>query len=492
MSSLAPFRILLVLACAAAAAVLPPSIRAANARADVLALGSDRELFVDHYLVGELNGVQLKLGEPHRDGVALKLDRPWEGAFCAYITVIPDGDLLRMYYRGLPAAGTGSQQRQVTCYAESRDGISWTKPNLRLFEIMGTWDNNVILPNTDWFNECFTPFLDRRPGVPPAERFKALARSSRGGLVPFVSEDGIRWRRWTEQAVITAGNFDSQNVAFWSEREQRYVCYFRTTRTIDGTLFRWISRTTSRDFLAWDQPAPMSFGATPPEQLYTNATQPYFRAPQIYLALPKRFFPAKAALAPAQASALVSDPHYRIASSDAVLMSTRGGYEYDRTFMEAFIRPGPDPEDWVSRDNMPALGLVPANARELFIYRLSHYAQPSIHITRYRLRLDGFASVHAPYAGGELITKPFRFTGRTLEINFASSAAGGVRVELQTPEGQPIAGRTLADAREMIGDELARRVGWRGGEDLGEFAGRPVRLRVVMRDADLYSLRFVP
>ena len=97
------------------------------------------------------------------------------------------------------------------------------------------------------------------------------------------------------------------------------------------------------------------------------------------------------------------------------------------TLLEAFIRPGPTPEDWIARDNAPALGVVPANEREMFIYRLSHYAQPSSHMAQYRLRADGFISVHAPYGGGEMITKPFKFSGHNLELNFETSAAGRLR-----------------------------------------------------------------
>ncbi len=171
-------------------------------------------------------------------------------------------------------------------------------------------------------------------------------------------------------------------------------------------------------------------------------------------------------------------------------MTTRGSSHYDRTFMEAFIRPGPTLEDWVARDNTPALGVVPANAREIFIYRMSHYAQPTSHMARYSLRTDGFASVNAPYHGGELLTKLFTFTGSKLEINFVTSAAGGLRVEIQEESGKPIAGFALADCPEMMGDEIDRVVTWASGADVSRLAGKVVRLRFAMKDADLYSLIF--
>jgi hypothetical protein len=284
--------------------------------------------------------------------------------------------------------------------------------------------------------------------------------------------------------------FDSQNVAFWSVSEGQYLCYFRTWKTVKGKHYRWISRTTSKDFIHWTEPVEMEFGDTPPEEFYTNGTHPYYRAPHIYIALAKRFFPDKVALPEDQARKLVQDPGYRVSCSDSIFMTTRGGSHYERTFLEAFIRPGPAPEDWIARDNTPALGVVAANERELFIYRLSHYAQRSSHMARYRLRVDGFISIHAPYGGGELITKPFKFSGNRLELNFATSAAGGLRVEIQDENGVPQAGYALGECPEMIGDDVARTIAWSGGGNVSKLAGKTVRLRIAMKDADLYSFRF--
>lgn len=459
-----------------------------TAAVEPIDLGSKRELFVDRFLIDRMEGARLVMHEPRREGIALKFDRPWEGAFSGYTTVIKDGDLYRMYYRGLPVAERDNSPTAATCYAESKDGITWTKPNLRIFEVRGTLDNNVVLTNAP-FAHNFSPFLDSRSGIAAGEKFKALAGLSPGGLHAFKSADGIHWSPMQSSAVFKKGIFDSQNVAFWSEAESVYVCYFRTWKKI-GEDFRWISRTTSKDFLHWSEPVEMDFGDAPPEHLYTNGTHPYYRAPQIYIGLAKRFFPTKAALSAERAKELVSNPGYRVASSDSIFMSTRGGNRYDRTFLEAFIRPGPDAEDWVARDNTPALGVVPGNAREMFIYRMSHYAQPTSHMARYSLRVDGFVSVHAPYVGGEMVTRPFTFLGARLEINFATSAAGGIRVEIQDASGKPLPGFASSDCPEIIGDEIAHNIAWASGSDLKELAGKAVRLRFQMKDADLYSLRF--
>lgn len=451
-------------------------------------IGDRRELFVDTLLIASLSGAELRLHHPVRVAEALRFDNPWEGGFSGYTTVVRDGDLFRMYYRGLPAAG--DEQGAVTCYAESRDGLRWKKPSLGLVEYRGKRENNIILSDDPVTTHNFSPFLDTRPGVPASERYKAVAGDATTGLMGYISHDGLRWSRLQAQPLIREGMFDSQNVAFWWDAESVYVCYFRTWTGKGYTGFRTISRSTSKDFRTWMPPQPMRFGDTPPEHLYTNGTQPYFRAPHIAIGLAKRFFPGRPAIPPDQAAELVADSGHRVSSSDAVLLSTRGGWIYDRLFLEAFLRPGPSARDWIARDNTPAVGIVPADDRGMLIYRQSHSAQPTAHIGAYRMRLDGFVSASAPLAGGELLTRPLVFTGDVLEINVETSAAGGVLVELQDADRRPLAGYTLAECDEIRCDDVGRVVTWQGTAQLTGLAGRIVRVRFQMRDADLYAFRF--
>jgi hypothetical protein len=99
--------------------------------------------------------------------------------------------------------------------------------------------------------------------------------------------------------------------------------------------------------------------------------------------------------------------------------------------------------------------------------------------------------VQAPLSGGEILTHPLVFDGRYLVLNFSASAAGSVRVEvLPRNSDTPLEGFALDQCVELLGDDLQRTVSWRGRPDLGRLSGAPVRLRFVLRDADLYSLRF--
>ena len=129
----------------------------------------------------------------------------------------------------------------------------------------------------------------------------------------------------------------------------------------------------------------------------------------------------------------------------------------------------------------------------MFVSR--NYMQPTWHVERLLLRTDGFASLSAPWAGGEMLTKPLTFTGKALEINYRTSAAGSVRVEIQDLDGTPLAGFAAAGCPEIIGDEIERAVTWEAADgkpqaDLDALAGKPVRLRFILADADLFSFRF--
>ena len=124
------------------------------------------------------------------------------------------------------------------------------------------------------------------------------------------------------------------------------------------------------------------------------------------------------------------------------------------------------------------------------LYVNRDYGQRNAYLERMTLRLDGFSSLNAPYAGGEMTTKPFTFEGDELEINYATSAGGSIRVELQDEAGLPIPGYAAADCNELIGDEIERVVAWQGRSAVGSLAGNTVRLRYVMKDADVYSFRF--
>lgn len=428
---------------------------------NVIDIGDRLELFVDSFLIDQMKGSSLKLHAPREEEVVWAYQHPLESPVAAYFTVFQDGDRFRMFYRASPR-----DMPSVIATLNSADGKTWKRPDLGLFEFRGSKKNNIIWDDgRSRMTHMFAPFKDTRPGVPDDERYKAVAGSP---IHALASPDGIHWRLLSNKPVVTGTNFDSLNVAFWDARREHYRLYCR--HRLEGNV-RFIGTATSKDFLNWSERQPIDVGDTPIEHLYTytNGTQPYFRAPHIYLSLAKRFLPDRSRV--------------NEGVSDAVLMSSRDGVHFDRTFMEAWIRPGPTSDNWRARSNMPAWGILQTAPEELSVYYSQGYGTYTSQLRRGTLRLDGFASLSGPYAGGEMTTKPIRFRGNRLVLNYATSAAGSVKVEIQDKDGRPIPGWSLKDATELYGDSTAEAYAWKSKQDAAGLAGRIVRLRLVLKDA---------
>jgi hypothetical protein len=462
----------------------PQAIAQPPASPSPIALGSRIEMFVDHWLLdsNRSRGVSLQLQTPVRREVVLTTDKPWEGKDSAYFTVFQDGPLFRLYYRGFIPRGGDASTNQITCYAESRDGINFTRPNLSLYDFQGSKENNIIHTGRESHN--FAPFLDANPQAKPAERYKAVGGIG-SRLFGFVSADGIHWRKIQPEPVMTKSEFDSLNIVFWDGSAKVYRCYSRYWTEHGYRGIRSVQSSQSDDFVHWQSPTPNRYlapdGATPPpEHFYTSGTTQCPGAPHHYLAFPMRFLPDRTKPSP------LKQP----GASDAVFLSSRNGVDWDRSFLEAWSRPGLDERNWTHRSNMPASGIVQTSSNEFSLYISEHYDWPDNRLRRLTVRRHGFASLHAGREVGEFTTKPLTFSGKNLILNYSTSAAGSVRVELRDDQDKPLPGYTLDDNDLLFGDDLDAVVKWKSGNDLSPLLGKTVRLRFLLKDADLFSLRF--
>ncbi len=430
-------------------------------------IGRRLEPLVDEYLIDRLAGdARLQVQQPAPREIVLTADAPWEGNTSAYYTVLQDGATFRMYYRGshYDEATKQAAHRELTCYAESKDGIHWTKPELGLFEFNGSKQNNIV-----WNGEgthCFTPFLDANPAAAADARYKALTRV-KGGLLALKSADGVHWQKLAESPVITKGAFDSQNLAFFDTQLGQYREYHRMFRGV-----RDIMTGVSADFLHWSDPVFLDYPDARPEHLYTNAIRPYPGAPHILIGFPTRFLPA------AQ-------------QTEPTLMVSRDGQSF-RRYREAVI-PTTAPADRAgNRSNYMAWGLVQLAAdKEWSVYaKEAYYTGRGSRLRRFTYRPDGLVALTAGDEGGEAITRPLTFEGQKLVVNYRTAGKGTLRVELLNADGQPLPGFSAAESQELRGDELAASVEWVTAGELKSLAERPLRLRFVLQAAELYSFRF--
>ena len=481
-------------------------------------IGSRRELMIDDHLIGSMSGsLRLQLHKPVRRNVVLKTDAPWEGNACLYSSVFHDGERFRMYY----TAGHYVNRKgrielphgRLLCYAESVDGIHFTKPKLNLVEFAGSKENNIIFKSGNLSGIAIDPghttiLKDTNPNCPPDARYKAIVRSAAKGVVglhALKSKDGFHFTPLTDKLIISDGYFDSENLAFWDPVRGEYRAYFRDFyKGLPGSGIRGIKTATSKDFINWTKGEWLRYPGAGDVHLYTNQVAPYARAPHIFLGFPLRYIDRGwvhstgrlPGLAEREARANAS-PRYGSVVTDGLLMTSRDGLTFKR-WEEAIIRPGLSrANSWTYGDNLISWGMLrtksdlPRSPDELSLYVIEGYWNgKSQNFRRYSYRVDGFVSVQAPLRGGEFVTKPIVFKGNELEINYSTSAAGSIRIEIQDAKGNPVSGHTLADCHEVFGDEIDRTVVWKTRDSVKQLAGSVVRLRVVLKDADLFSFRF--
>jgi hypothetical protein len=204
-------------------------------------------------------------------------------------------------------------------------------------------------------------------------------------------------------------------------------------------------------------------------------------------------------------------------SLDVRFAASRDGIHWERYDRRAFVSLGAK-DEWDCRSIYMVYGVVPGgNQKEMFMYycgsnTLHGWDRDDQHrernnrmlqraggspqtetygISRLVIRRDGFVSARAAYTGGEFLTPILTFEGDELALNVDTSAVGQVQVEILDENNRPIPGYSLEDCDQIYTtNEIDRVVKWTGKAGVSALAGKAVRLRFVMRDADLYALQF--
>ncbi|MFP3904569.1 MAG: hypothetical protein ACLFWB_10050, partial [Armatimonadota bacterium] len=259
-------------------------------QADPIDIGSRLEPMVDDFLIDTMENAELTLHHPTAREIVMRFDEPWEGSGCGYVTMFEDDGIIKMYYKawdlGVHEEGTEPSKLKVG-YAESEDGIHWSKPELGIIEYEGSTANNLVWDGPG--SHGFAPFKDPNPDAESEAAYKAVGQGSTEagkGLLALQSSDGIHWELMQQEPILTGCPFDSQNLAFWDPVREEYRAYVRDFR--DGR--RSIKTATSEDFVNWTDLEWLDFPGARKEQLYTNQVQPYPRAPHIFIGFPTRYF----------------------------------------------------------------------------------------------------------------------------------------------------------------------------------------------------------
>ena len=456
----------------------PPAPPVVNA-AGVVAMGKRLELFVDDFMIQKLSGDAKQIvHKPEPQEVVLTCDKPWEGNISCYFSLFEDGNRYRMYYRASHSDVYNKEGRKSgnfgIGYAESKDGVQWTRPTLGVLDFNENKQNNLInLPW--WFVESFTPTINNNPNAPRYLKYIATTPQNQT-LELLISANGFDWKKAEPSVIATNqseyGSFDSQNTLFWDNHAHLYRCYYR--KNLPWPKHRNVMTTTSSDLKTWSRPMELQYGDALFEELYTNAIQCYPRAPHILIGFPTVYLAnAKEQVAPE-------------------FMSSRDGINFHRWTEKIIPVTAPKDRDG-NRSNYIEWGILelPGRPDELSLYaEEAYYAGSGTRLRRFTYRVDGFVSASANDKGGEITTKPLTFTGKQLVINGVTKPAGSVRVEILDDHGKPVEGKILAECQPFTGDNIEHVVGWQNGADVSAMAGKTVQLRFVLQNADLYSFRF--
>ena len=147
-------------------------------RSEIASIG--RHLFLDPSFVTDASGAALHVNPPQRREVVIKADRPWEQLMITfYLTVFEEQGRLRMWYVCRDKAN-----RPNVAYAESADGVQWTKPNLGIVDRDGSRDNNLVGLSS------LEGVVFRDPKALDAERYAYVTHLWTEGMVRFHSPDG--------------------------------------------------------------------------------------------------------------------------------------------------------------------------------------------------------------------------------------------------------------------------------------------------------------
>jgi len=487
---------------------------------DLVPVGLQKQLLVDDYIIAYKENIKRELGKPSKLGVVMKPSLP------------TDFDHEKKFPEGLPESGGYNEfgrrlsvvwnaRRQIfqmlyracgegfTGYAESDDGIHWTKPL-----ISADGKSNLITyrgKNKGTFYEA-SFMID--PTVPwgHSEKYKAAFNPGNVKCAIAHSVDGIHWTGYNNGNSVTGRAADTFNQILWDPIVERYMLITRTDLGDIGGLgesraSRIMAHDKNNDLnnypTAWKTLA--NINVDDPEGKVTKNGVPVYQMESmsiwvyenIYFGLMHVLIAGN--LTGSEGQVIVPNPKKRpnVDVIDYYIGTSRNGYDFDKNWIythQPFIERGPDGS--FDKAMLQPSSQIITRGNEHFIFYTGQYAQhhapkkaqkESGKIGLAKLPLDRFICQQADDKVGTIITKLFLLKGEKLEVNVDASN-GWMKVEVLNGRGKPIhsfAGKAAGKYKSI--DELRLCPEWRNGIDLSHLKGKTIRLRFILQNAKVYA-----
>lgn len=432
-------------------------------------------------------------------------EQPWEDSK-QWVCILREGGLYRLWYNSIRKPHRGLR----VSYAESEDGLNWRRPELNLVEWQGVREKNVVYAGTFGVSfELGNVFID--PVAKPEERYKMVGAewiTTRAFETPYIgapggfygahSPDGLHWNTYWRDFL---GRYpDSQNVATYDPVLERYVAYIRVGSTYGDLVIgerpvkaagrgRTVGRIESEDFLSW----------SPPEIAL---------APDFQDGLNLDFYNSGYSRYPGADNAhfmFTSGFHHWEGTFLVQVAVSRDNCRWLRPTRETFIPLG-QPGCFDCFIISVAPGFVPLDKDHYALYyrsgNMPHSgSHPSVPkpdkpldgMGRVILKRDRIVGIEAGPEGGTFCTRPLLFEGRRLLLNVEPiGPEPSLTVQIvSTEDERPFPGYAFDDSIPLAEDGLDAVARWKKGAELGELAGKPVRLHFRLRSTRIYAFQFV-
>ncbi|MHC4799214.1 MAG: glycoside hydrolase family protein, partial [Planctomycetota bacterium] len=447
------------------------------------------QLFVDLDRVERIDNIRqvFHSAVKHPENPVIRKVKPWENDRGTWGTVIYDHQekIFKAWYGG--SSGKKKEfspgklaECSVLCYATSNDGIHWERPNIGIYKVKGTKQNNVVISDNHHNGMAHWESALKDPmATDPQRQYKALGWSSydwdgpMSGIYNMTSPDGLHWTHTPEPifhyhprpGTEDLGPVGDAQSLMIDTLKKRYVAYLRKLPN------RAIS--TSKDFVNWEPPW-ICIKARPSEQVNTIYNHMGFVYGDRYLGFLTYF-----------------DRNPKNPLVTVRLITSRDGENWHRPDTHRPLIDVGEVGDWDRFNNLLTGGPPIRVGDQLYIYYRGLANRHGIHghsqlkdnadrcgggLGLATIRVDGFCSLDASYDGGTVTTTPYKIVGNQLHVN-AKSDFGYLWAEILDRHNQPIAGFTRHHCQPLRSDGINQTIHWKENASLTKLNGRIIRLR---------------
>ena len=453
-----------------------------------------RQLFVDDYLIASYENVRRRvhLAIKHPDNPLLEPDRPWEGAGCAgeHVRWDEERQRFRMWYQALTnfELPSGTRVTCPTCYAESEDGLHWTKPELGICEYEGSKANNIVI-----LTGSIAGLFDEPADPDPGRRFKALVwhrwRDTKPmppeGYYLFTSPDGLHWTQDRPEPSLLNQNRNQPGIGdtstfYWDPRLRKYIC--DTKILFRSPTMRSRGMMESDDLIHWSRPRMTIY----PDGLDAPDSQIYGHLGFVYESM-------WIGLLRVMRTELFADSHKQ---TPIELTASRDGRTWSRVGQREEFLPLGERDQWDPHYQDPHSPPIQVGDELWFYYRSMPLFAPReapeskrkkiCRIGLARLRRDGFVSLDADDQG-LVVTRPLTFDGTALYVNAQVENGGYIKAELRGTTNQSVEPYVLSNCRAVTGDSTKAHVTWDGADTIDRPDGQSLRIAFEIKNARLFS-----